>query len=233
MITNVARASCPGAADEHLAPVFNRRWLQRVVLYSRTLRSSVGNEPVRRGRKAAGGRERSGAEPVRSRGGVGTVALRCPAPVRGKRKLDSAVGVRFGANSRAGNPLGWQFNAIATLTSGTPFTVSDSANVSLQANSPPISGFAASRPNLIGDPNNGPHTVNEWMSRSAFERLNIQTQAGQFGNAGRNIVRGPGYGNLDVSLVREITLPATRDCSCASRHSTSPIASTSGCRWLT
>ena len=102
---------------------------------------------------------------------------------------------------------GWQFNAIATLTSGTPFTVSDSANVSLQANSPPISGFAASRPNLIGDPNNGPHTVNEWMSRSAFERLNIQTQAGQFGNAGRNIVRGPGYGNLDVSLVREITLP--------------------------
>ena len=69
----------------------------------------------------------------------------------------------------------------------------DSANVSLQANSPPISGFAASRPNLIGDPNNGPHTVNEWMSRSAFERLNIQTQAGQFGNAGRNIVRGPGY----------------------------------------
>lgn len=101
----------------------------------------------------------------------------------------------------------WQFNAIATLTSGTPFTVSDSANVALQANSPPISGFAASRPNLIGDPNDGPHTVNEWMSRAAFERLNIQTQAGQFGNAGRNIVRGPGYGNLDVSLVREIALP--------------------------
>ena len=102
---------------------------------------------------------------------------------------------------------GWQFNAIGTVTSGTPFTVSDSANVSLQANSPPISGFAASRPNVIGDPNNGPHTVDEWMSRSAFERLNIQTQAGQFGNAGRNIVRGPGYGNLDVSLVRDIALP--------------------------
>ena len=102
---------------------------------------------------------------------------------------------------------GWQVNAIGTVTSGTPFTVSDSANVALQANSPPISGFAASRPNVIGDPNSGPHTVDAWMSRSAFERLNLQTQPGQFGNAGRNIVRGPGYGNLDVSLVRDIALP--------------------------
>ena len=102
---------------------------------------------------------------------------------------------------------GWQVNAIATITSGTPFTVSDSANVALQANSPPISGFAASRPDLVGDPNAGPHTVDEWMSRSAFERLNVQTQAGQFGNAGRNIVRAPGYANVDVSLVRDVALP--------------------------
>ena len=86
---------------------------------------------------------------------------------------------------------GWQLNVIATHNSGTPFTVSDSANVALQANSPPISGFPASRPNLVGDPNAGPHTVDEWLSRSAFERLNLQTQAGQFGNAGRNIARGP------------------------------------------
>jgi hypothetical protein len=101
---------------------------------------------------------------------------------------------------------GWQVNAIATYNSGTPFTVSDSANVSLQANSPPISGFPASRPDLIGDPNAGPHTVDAWLSRSAFQRLNIQTQAGQFGNAGRNIARGPSFTNVDVSLVREFHL---------------------------
>jgi hypothetical protein len=100
----------------------------------------------------------------------------------------------------------WQINVIATHNSGTPFTVSDSANVALQANSPPISGFPASRPNVIGDPNAGPHTVDAWMSRTAFERLNIQTQAGQFGNAGRNIVRGPGYTNVDLALVRDFTL---------------------------
>jgi hypothetical protein len=100
----------------------------------------------------------------------------------------------------------WQINGIATYNSGTPFTVSDSANVALQANSPPISGFPASRPNLIGDPNAGPHTVDAWISRDAFQRLNVQTQAGQFGNAGRNIARGPAYANVDMALVRDFTI---------------------------
>jgi len=98
---------------------------------------------------------------------------------------------------------GWQVNGIATYNSGTPFTVSDSANVALQANSPPISGFPASRPNLIGDPDSGPRTVDQWLSRSAFQRLDLATQAGQFGNAGRNIARGPSYANVDLSLVRD------------------------------
>jgi hypothetical protein len=97
---------------------------------------------------------------------------------------------------------GWQLNAIATHNSATPFSVSDSTNVSLQANSPPISGFAASRPDVIGDPNQGPHTVDAWLSRSAFQRLNPQTQAGQFGNAGRNIARGPAFTGVDLSLTR-------------------------------
>ena len=101
---------------------------------------------------------------------------------------------------------GWQLSLIATHNSGTPFTVSDSTNVSLQANSPPISGFAASRPNVIGDPNAGPRTVDQWLSRSAFQRLDPATQAGQFGNAGRNIARAPAYTNVDVALVRTFTL---------------------------
>ena len=101
---------------------------------------------------------------------------------------------------------GWQINSIATFNSGTPFTVTDSANVSLQANSPPISGFVAARPNEVGDPNAGPHTVDAWVSRSAFQRLDPVTQAGQFGNEGRNSVRGPGYADIDLSLVRNIRL---------------------------
>jgi hypothetical protein len=102
----------------------------------------------------------------------------------------------------------WQLNGIATYNSGTPFTVSDSANVAVQASSPPISGFPASRPDLVGDPNAGPRTVEEWISRSAFQRLDPQTQAGQFGNAGRNIARGPSYASVDVSLVRTFAVGA-------------------------
>ena len=107
---------------------------------------------------------------------------------------------------------GWQINVIATHNSPTPFTVYDSTNVSLQANSPPISGYPASRPNLIGDPNNGPQTVQEWLSPAAFQRLNPVTQAGQFGNAGRDIARGPAFTDFDASLMRtfrikELTVP--------------------------
>ena len=98
---------------------------------------------------------------------------------------------------------GWQLNTIMTTNSGTPFTVFDSANVALQASSPPITGYFASRPDAAGDANDGPHTLSEWMSRSAFRRLNPVTEAGHFGNLGRNTVRGPGLWNLDVSLMKD------------------------------
>jgi hypothetical protein len=103
----------------------------------------------------------------------------------------------------------WQLNVIATHNSPTPFTVSDSTNVALQANSPPISGFAASRPDLIGDPNAGPHTVDASLGKSAFRRLDPRTEAGRFGNAGRNIARGPALTNFDVSLMRTFALSET------------------------
>jgi hypothetical protein len=45
--------------------------------------------------------------------------------------------------------------------------------------------------------------VEQWVSPGAFRRLNPVTEAGQFGNAGRNIVRGPGIGNFDLSLIKD------------------------------
>jgi hypothetical protein len=97
---------------------------------------------------------------------------------------------------------GWQLNSIMNFSSGTPFTVYDSANVALQGSSPEITGFYSSRPDLVSDPNQGPHTADQWISRSAFRRLNPATQAGQFGNEGRNAVRGPGIANVDASLLK-------------------------------
>lgn len=116
-----------------------------------------------------------------------------------------------GGNRAAGFLLnGWQLNAIATASSGTPFTVYDSANVSLQGSAPEISGFYSSRPDLVSNPNSGPHTPNEWVSRSAFLQLNPVTQAGQFGNEGRNVVRGPGIEDVDLSLFKNFDLSETK-----------------------
>jgi hypothetical protein len=105
---------------------------------------------------------------------------------------------------------GWQFNTIASLSSGTPFTVYDSANVSLQGSSPEITGFYSSRPDLISNPNNGPHTPSDWVSRSAFQQLNPVTQAGQFGNEGRNVVRGPGIEDVDLSLFKDFNVSESK-----------------------
>lgn len=97
---------------------------------------------------------------------------------------------------------GWQLNGIWSAHSGTPFTVFDSTNVAAQGSHPPISGYSGGRPDLVGDPNAGPRTVEQWLPRSAFRRLSPVADAGRFGNAGRNIARGPGLANLDLSLLK-------------------------------
>ena len=101
---------------------------------------------------------------------------------------------------------GWQLNGIVSANSATPFTVYDSTNVSLQASAPPISGYYASRPNLIGKPSAGPHTVNQWLSTTQFQRLNPTTQAGEFGDESRNASRGPAYADVDLSALKNFRL---------------------------
>ena len=89
----------------------------------------------------------------------------------------------------------WRGSTILMIQSGAPFTVNlsaaqDVANVGL------IAGNNLERPNLIANPNDGPHTPTEWFNTSAFA-LPAQFS---FGDAGRNIVIGPGLANLDLSL---------------------------------
>ena len=102
---------------------------------------------------------------------------------------------------------GWQVNALLAINSSTPFTVYDSANVSLQAPHPGVSGMFGDRPNVVGNPNRGaPHSVSQWVSPSAFQRLDPVANAGQFGNEQRNSIDGPAYGSLDASLGKNFVL---------------------------
>ena len=47
------------------------------------------------------------------------------------------------------------------------------------------------------------------ISRAAFQQLNPNSQAGQFGNEGRNVVRGPGIENVDLSIFKNFRLTET------------------------
>ena len=111
-----------------------------------------------------------------------------------------------------GRVLGnWQVNGITTFMSGTPFTIYDSQDVSLQGQAPEISGFSSNRPNAVGNPNSGPRTPQEWFNTGAFQRLDPVAQAGQFGNEGRNIVTGPPLQGWDFSLFKNIPIKETKN----------------------
>jgi hypothetical protein len=116
----------------------------------------------------------------------------------------------------------WQMAGIMTAQTGSPFTVNLAT--------PSAACFASSafgnpcRPDLISNPfTPGPVPANpnpacqttisqgglaadvvrqpgSWFNTCAF----VSPAAGQFGNAGRNILTGPGFTNLDFSLSRTI-----------------------------
>ena len=105
---------------------------------------------------------------------------------------------------------GWQLNGIATLMSGTPFTVFDSNDVSAQGSAPEITGFSAQRPNLVGNPNAGPRTVGAWLNASAFHRLDPTANAGQFGTEGRNVNIGPAYADWDFAALKNFKVAESK-----------------------
>ncbi len=101
----------------------------------------------------------------------------------------------------------WALNGIYSASTGTPFTVYDSSDPSLQGDSPEISGFVGDRPNLVGNPNAGPKTASEWFNTSAFQRDMIP---GTFGNGGRNIVQAAGEQEWDFALFKDFRLRETK-----------------------
>jgi hypothetical protein len=110
---------------------------------------------------------------------------------------------------------GWQVNGIATLMSGTPFTVFDSTDVSDQGGAPEITGFSANRPDLVSgqNPNAGPRTRSAWLNKNAFAQVipDPNSPVQQFGTAGRNIALGPRYSNWDFSVFKNFRVTESMD----------------------
>jgi len=110
---------------------------------------------------------------------------------------------------------GWQLNGIATMMSGTPFTVFDSNDVSVQGGAPEITGFSANRPNLVAgqNPNSGPRAVNNWLNANAFARItqDPNSPVQQFGTAGRNAALGPRDANWDFSTFKNISITESKE----------------------
>jgi hypothetical protein len=98
---------------------------------------------------------------------------------------------------------GWETYGIVTLQTGRPFTVALLSEIDNSGTGRSILGFGANdRPNVVGDPDLDSRTPERWFNTAAF----AFPPPARFGNAGRNVVEGPGYQNVNVSLVKNTAI---------------------------
>jgi outer membrane receptor protein involved in Fe transport len=91
-------------------------------------------------------------------------------------------------------PGGWQVNGINTFQTGLPFTPTIGSTT--------LNTGTGQRPDRIADGKLDNPTVDRWFDISAFTRPAQFT----YGNAGRNILYGPGRVNFDFSLFKEFRI---------------------------
>ncbi len=92
---------------------------------------------------------------------------------------------------------GWQVNSILVLQSGFPFTVSSGVDNS-------FSGVGGDRADYLGgnarlsDSRPLADKLLQWFDTTRF----TANRAGTFGNSGRSILRGPGFFNTDLGVLK-------------------------------
>ncbi|HUQ93576.1 MAG TPA: hypothetical protein VM120_17985 [Bryobacteraceae bacterium] len=96
---------------------------------------------------------------------------------------------------------GWQVNGIINLQNGNPFSVIDSRDAGLAGIGAPVRADLVGNPFLPADRSRG-EIVARYFDTNAF-RLPAD---GTFGTSGRNILRGPGYANVDFSVLKDFKL---------------------------
>ena len=119
-------------------------------------------------------------------------------------ELPFGRGKRFGGNvSRLVDYAigGWQVNAIYALQGGTPFSITASGNPS------------STRADLVGKPVIHPGSITNYVEPGAFAVPashqviiggNAQTIFLAPGSSGRDMVRGPGFSNMDFAMFKNV-----------------------------
>jgi hypothetical protein len=128
---------------------------------------------------------------------------------------------------------GWLVNPVITALSGVPFTVTAGGNLNANGATqtadlvgpfhvthgrPPRTGVTCA----LGDP-----TCSYFAASSFAAPLITSAANAHFGNTNRNQFRGPGYFNMNLSIVREFELRSGSGCWYVATPSVSPIRRTS------
>jgi hypothetical protein len=117
-----------------------------------------------------------------------------------KVRYNAAVNYLFpdyrGNRSFAVLTNGWHANAIVKVQSGLPITILSGVDNSISGvgsdHADYVPGVSPRRPA-------GVSKIKEWFNPAAFRKNAV----GTFGDVPRNTLRGPGYGDLDLSLTKE------------------------------
>lgn len=112
---------------------------------------------------------------------------------KGKPMLQSGLGSQLLG--------GWQVGAILALYSGLPVT--HSINVNNQNLGGAVRGDYVRNPNLPSDR----RSIDAWFDLTAF----ATNAPGTIGNAGRNLIYGPGTQNVDLMVSRMFRIPFFRE----------------------
>ena len=122
-------------------------------------------------------------------------------------ELPFGKGKRWASDGATGRLLGnWRLSGIFSALSGRPFTVTaDGGSLNSPGNS--------QTPDIVGQTNylKGTGPGDSWFNPLAFlpvefTRVNFAATDRRWGSAGRNILRNPGYVNMDLSIVRTFRL---------------------------
>ena len=111
---------------------------------------------------------------------------------------------RFSVSFSYDLPFQFTVAGIVAMQSGRPFTAALLPEVDNSNTGRSSLGFGANdRPNVSGNTSATSAGPNQWFNTAAFS----MPAYGTFGNAGRNILEGPGYQNVNLALLKQVSLP--------------------------